>query len=206
MATAQSNTLQAQTVDGALNLKAAQFSVRRRHCLHPRRHRQRPHAVGRLQRRQQQRRDGRRSWRPQREPVPAIDQLGLRLHGRRRLLHRLHRRRRVRPPSTRRARPPRPRRSNAQFQQESWGAASEATTDVYQYRAYDVTAATTAAANSATIANEWGYAQLRGRQIASTNVKADTRVTLVQLDRARPPLPPTASATPRWRPMSAPTW
>lgn len=67
---------------------------------------------------------------------------------------------------------------NAQFQQESWGAASEATTDVYQYRAYDVTAATTAAANSATMANEWGYVQLRGSQTAATDVKADTRVTL----------------------------
>lgn len=67
---------------------------------------------------------------------------------------------------------------DAKFQQESWGAASEATTDVYQYRAYDVTAATTAAANSATMANEWGYAQLRGSQTAATDVKADTRVTL----------------------------
>lgn len=67
---------------------------------------------------------------------------------------------------------------DSKFQQESWGAASEATTDVYQYRAYDVTAATTAAANSATMANEWGYAQLRGSQTAATNVKADTRVTL----------------------------
>ena len=67
---------------------------------------------------------------------------------------------------------------DAKFHQESWGAASEATTDVYQYRAYDVTAATTAAANSATMANEWGYAQLRGTQTAATDVKADTRVTL----------------------------
>ncbi len=67
---------------------------------------------------------------------------------------------------------------NSNFHQESWGAASEATTDVYQYRAYDVTAATTAAANSATMANEWGYVDLRGGQIAATNVKADTRVTL----------------------------
>jgi hypothetical protein len=67
---------------------------------------------------------------------------------------------------------------NAKFQQEAWGAASEATADVHHYRAYDVTAATTAAANSATMANEWGYAQLRGSQTAATNVKADTRVTL----------------------------
>ena len=69
---------------------------------------------------------------------------------------------------------------NAEIHQESWGAASEATTDVYQNRAYDVTAATTAAANSATMANEWGYAQLRGSQTNATAVKADTRVTLPQ--------------------------
>ena len=41
-----------------------------------------------------------------------------------------------------------------------------------------MTAATTAAANSASIANAWGYAQIRGRQNSSTDVKADTRVTL----------------------------
>jgi hypothetical protein len=70
---------------------------------------------------------------------------------------------------------------NAQYKQTSTGAASEATTDVYQNRAYSVTAATTAAANSASIANEWGYAQIRGRQTSSTNVKVDTRVTLLDL-------------------------
>lgn len=67
---------------------------------------------------------------------------------------------------------------NAKYDQQSWGPASEATTDVYQYRAWDVTAATTAAANSASIANEWGYANIRGRQTSATDVKADTRVTL----------------------------
>jgi hypothetical protein len=41
---------------------------------------------------------------------------------------------------------------NARYDQQSWGPASEATTDVYQYRAWDVTAATTAAANSAAAA------------------------------------------------------
>jgi hypothetical protein len=67
---------------------------------------------------------------------------------------------------------------NAQYDQQSWGPTSEATTDVYQYRAWDVTAATTAAANSTSIANEWGYADIRGRQRSATDVKADTRVTL----------------------------
>ena len=67
---------------------------------------------------------------------------------------------------------------NAQYDQTSTGAASEATTDVYQNRAYGVTAATTTAANSASVSNEWGYAQIRGRQTSSTDVKADTRVTL----------------------------
>lgn len=67
---------------------------------------------------------------------------------------------------------------NAQYEQDSTGDASEATADVYQNRAYGVTAATTAAANSASITNEWGYAEIRGRQTSSTNVKADTRVTL----------------------------
>lgn len=66
----------------------------------------------------------------------------------------------------------------AQYEQESYGARSEATTDVYQNQAYDVTAATTAAANSATMVNEWGYANLRGRQTSHTDVRADTRVTL----------------------------
>lgn len=66
----------------------------------------------------------------------------------------------------------------AKYDQQSWGLASEATTDVYQYRAWDVAAATTAAANSASIANEWGYADIRGRQQSATDVKADTRVTL----------------------------
>lgn len=67
---------------------------------------------------------------------------------------------------------------NAQYDQQSWGPVSEATTDVYQYRAWDVSAATTAAANSTSIANEWGYADIRGRQRSATEVKADTRVTL----------------------------
>jgi hypothetical protein len=45
-----------------------------------------------------------------------------------------------------------------------------------------VTAASTAAANSATINNEWGYAQIRGRQSSATSVSADTRVTLGSWD------------------------
>lgn len=71
---------------------------------------------------------------------------------------------------------------NAEYTQTSTGAQSQASTDVYQYQGYAVTAATTAAANSATIANEWGYAQIRGRQSSATNVAADTRVTLGQWD------------------------
>lgn len=71
---------------------------------------------------------------------------------------------------------------NADYTQTSTGAQSQATADVYQYQGYGVTAATTAAANSATVANEWGYAQIRGRQRSSTNVAADTRVTLGQWD------------------------
>ena len=67
---------------------------------------------------------------------------------------------------------------NAKYDQQTWGPESQATTDVYQYRAWDVTAATTAAANSAAINNEWGYANIRGRQTSATDVKADTRVTL----------------------------
>jgi hypothetical protein len=71
---------------------------------------------------------------------------------------------------------------NVDYAQTSTGAQSQATTDVYHYRGYDVTAATTAAANSATVANEWGYAQIRGSQRSSTYVAADTRVTLDQWD------------------------
>lgn len=67
---------------------------------------------------------------------------------------------------------------NTNYTQTSTGGESRATTDVYQYRAYDVTAASTAAANSATINNEWGYASIRGRQTSSTDVTADTRVTV----------------------------
>ena len=70
----------------------------------------------------------------------------------------------------------------ADYTQTSTGAQSQAATDVYQYRGYDVTAASTAAANSATINNEWGYAQIRGRQSSATNVSADTRVTLGSWD------------------------
>lgn len=71
---------------------------------------------------------------------------------------------------------------NADYTQTSTGTQSQATADVYQYQGYGVTAATTAAANSATVANEWGYAQIRGRQRSSTSVAADTRVTLGQWD------------------------
>lgn len=67
---------------------------------------------------------------------------------------------------------------DARYSQESTGSESRATTDVYQYRAYDVTAASTAAANSATINNEYGYTSIRGRQSSSTDVAAETRLTV----------------------------
>ncbi|MDP3492202.1 MAG: holdfast anchor protein HfaD, partial [Hyphomonadaceae bacterium] len=67
---------------------------------------------------------------------------------------------------------------DARYTQNATGGESRATTDVYQYRAYDITAASTAAANSATINNEWGYTSIRGRQTSSTTVAADTRVTV----------------------------
>ncbi len=71
---------------------------------------------------------------------------------------------------------------HADYTQTSTGAQSQAWTDVYQYQGYDVTAASTAAANSATVNNEWGYAQIRGRQSSATSVTADTRVTLGSWD------------------------
>lgn len=66
----------------------------------------------------------------------------------------------------------------ANYEQESWAGASQATTDIYQDRAWDVTAATSAVSNSASVANKWGYAQIHGRQTSHTDVRADTRVTL----------------------------
>jgi hypothetical protein len=67
---------------------------------------------------------------------------------------------------------------SAGFEQNSRGAEILAATDVYQYLAHDVTASSTAAANSATIANQWGYVSLRGKQLNESEVIADTRVTL----------------------------
>lgn len=66
----------------------------------------------------------------------------------------------------------------ANYEQESWAGSSQATTDIYQGRAWDVTAATSAASNSASVANKWGYAQIHGSQSSHTDVRADTRVTL----------------------------
>jgi hypothetical protein len=67
---------------------------------------------------------------------------------------------------------------DAHYNQTSAGAQIQASTDVYQVRGYDVAAASTAAGNSANVANEWGYAQIRGRQNNSSAVNAETRVTL----------------------------
>jgi hypothetical protein len=67
---------------------------------------------------------------------------------------------------------------DARYNQTSAGAQIQASTDVYQVRGYDVAAASTAAGNSANVANEWGYAQIRGRQNNSSAVNAETRVTM----------------------------
>ncbi len=67
---------------------------------------------------------------------------------------------------------------SADIEQTSTGAEILAATDIYQYQAHHVTAASTAAANSASIANEWGYVSLRGKQANESEVLADTRVTL----------------------------
>jgi hypothetical protein len=62
--------------------------------------------------------------------------------------------------------------------QASTGTNSRATVDSYQVQAAgDMTAAASAAANSATLASEFGYADLRARQTSSTNVAADTRLS-----------------------------
>ncbi|MDZ4761453.1 MAG: holdfast anchor protein HfaD [Alphaproteobacteria bacterium] len=68
--------------------------------------------------------------------------------------------------------------THADYTQNSTGATSSAAVDVYQYQGYGVTAASVAAANSATIASQHGYASLRGRQNSETAVRAETRVTL----------------------------
>jgi hypothetical protein len=53
-----------------------------------------------------------------------------------------------------------------------------ASSAVDQQAARNVTSAVTAAGNSANIANEWGYAQIRGRQDNSSGVYAESKVAL----------------------------
>jgi hypothetical protein len=67
---------------------------------------------------------------------------------------------------------------NAAYTQASSGSQIYATSSVDQQAARDVTSAVTAAGNSANIANEWGYAQIRGRQDNASAVTADSKVTL----------------------------
>ena len=64
--------------------------------------------------------------------------------------------------------------------QTSTGPQVFSQTTVDQARARDVTVASASAGNSASIANEWGYAQLRGRQTNVSFVSADTSVSLGQ--------------------------
>jgi hypothetical protein len=67
---------------------------------------------------------------------------------------------------------------NARYNQTSTGPQIMASADVYQGRGYDVTAGSTAAGNSASVDNKWGYAEVRGRQANDSAVNAETRVTL----------------------------
>lgn len=62
--------------------------------------------------------------------------------------------------------------------QTSTGATSRAMVDAYQVSAADVTAAASANGNSATLASQWGYAQLDARQTNQTAIEADARLTL----------------------------
>jgi hypothetical protein len=67
---------------------------------------------------------------------------------------------------------------DALYNQTSTGPQVFASTTIAQERARDVTAAATAAANSASLANQWGYAQIRGRQANASEVSARTAVEL----------------------------
>lgn len=67
---------------------------------------------------------------------------------------------------------------NADIAQTSTGNQVFASTDVYQGQARDVTAASTATANSTAIDNKWGYAEIRGRQTNQSGVYSESCVTL----------------------------
>jgi hypothetical protein len=67
---------------------------------------------------------------------------------------------------------------DAQYDQAAWTDSISATARLRQVTGYNATAATTAAANSATIDNKWGYADIRGRQDSTANVSASSDVAL----------------------------
>lgn len=66
----------------------------------------------------------------------------------------------------------------ADYAQSSSGPEVYASSDVFQVRGYDVTNAAAAAGNSATIASEYGYAAIRGRQESESRIRAEARTTL----------------------------
>ncbi|MDP3739041.1 MAG: holdfast anchor protein HfaD [Hyphomonadaceae bacterium] len=68
--------------------------------------------------------------------------------------------------------------ANADYAQTSTGPQVYASTAVDQVQARNVTAASTATANSAGIDNQWGYAQIRGRQANTSSVYTESSVTL----------------------------
>jgi hypothetical protein len=67
---------------------------------------------------------------------------------------------------------------DARYAQTSLGREVYGETNITQATVNDVTAATTSAGNSASIANERGYAEIRGRQTNSSLVTARTSVAL----------------------------
>lgn len=66
----------------------------------------------------------------------------------------------------------------ADYVQSSSGPEVYASSDVFQVRGHDVTNAAAAAGNSAIVANEYGYAALRGRQDNDSRIRAEARTTL----------------------------
>lgn len=68
--------------------------------------------------------------------------------------------------------------SRTDITQTSTGATSSAAVDAFQVTAVDATAAANASGNSATLASEWGYADLRANQNNQTAIAADARLQL----------------------------
>lgn len=67
---------------------------------------------------------------------------------------------------------------SADYTQISTGREAYASADHVQQRGTNATIASSAAANSATVENKWGYSSIRGRQTSTTNARAETRATL----------------------------